>query len=99
MQSDLRKQPFLFEKEVWECPYCGAQDSDEEKIRAHIREDEKNPAFDRACEGYGSSPAKFMFVGISAGRLGARITKVPFTKDASGRIFQRCLGRLGLSKT
>jgi uracil-DNA glycosylase family 4 len=38
-----------------------------------------------------------MFVGISAGRRGGLITKVPFTKDASGRILQRCLGMLGLS--
>jgi len=51
------------------------------------------------CEGYGCIPADFMFVGISAGRLGALVTKVPFTKDASGRIFQRCLNRLGLSKS
>lgn len=49
------------------------------------------------CDGYGCIPADFMFVGISAGRLGALITKVPLTKDASGRIFQRCLNRLGLS--
>jgi hypothetical protein len=40
-----------------------------------------------------------MFVGISAGRLGALVSKVPFTKDASGRIFQRCLNRLGLSES
>lgn len=51
------------------------------------------------CDGYGCVPADFMFVGISAGRLGALISKVPFTKDASGRIFQRCLNRLGLSKS
>lgn len=51
------------------------------------------------CEGYGCIPADFMFVGISAGRLGALVTKVPFTKDASGRIFQRCLNRLGFSKS
>lgn len=49
------------------------------------------------CDGYGSVPAKYMFIGISAGRLGALITKVPFTKDASGRIFQRCLHEIGLS--
>lgn len=49
------------------------------------------------CEGYGCVPADFMFVGISAGRLGALVTKVPLTKDASGRIFQRCLKELGLS--
>jgi len=52
-----------------------------------------------ACDGYGCNPAKFMFVGISAGRLGALVTRVPFTKDASGRIFQRCLGKLGLSRS
>jgi uracil-DNA glycosylase len=51
------------------------------------------------CEGYGCIPADFMFVGISAGRLGALVSKVPFTKDASGRIFQRCLNRLGLSES
>lgn len=50
-----------------------------------------------ACQGYGAVPADYMFVGISAGRLGALVTRVPFTKDASGRIFQRCLGRLHLS--
>jgi uracil-DNA glycosylase family 4 len=51
------------------------------------------------CDGYGCVPADFMFVGISAGRLGALISKVPLTKDASGRIFQRCLFHLGLSKS
>jgi uracil-DNA glycosylase len=40
-----------------------------------------------------------MFVGISAGRLGALVTKVPFTKDASGRLLQRCLNTLGFSKS
>ena len=53
----------------------------------------------RECDGYGCVPADFMFVGISAGRLGALVTKVPFTKDASGRIFQRCLNRLELSRS
>lgn len=51
------------------------------------------------CDGYGDIPAKFMFVGLSAGKLGALITKVPFTKDGSGRLFQRVLGSLGLSKS
>jgi len=51
------------------------------------------------CDGYGVKPADFMFVGISAGRLGALQSKVPFTKDASGRLLQRCLGSLGLSKS
>jgi uracil-DNA glycosylase family 4 len=49
------------------------------------------------CDGYGCVPAQFMFVGISAGQRGALISKVPLTKDASGRIFQRCLNRLGFS--
>ncbi len=40
-----------------------------------------------------------MFVGISAGRLGALVSKVPLTRDASGRIFQRCLKELGLSES
>jgi len=53
----------------------------------------------KECDGYGCVPADFMFVGISAGRLGALVTTVPFTKDASGRIFQRCLNRLALSKS
>ena len=51
------------------------------------------------CEGYGCKKPQIMFVGISAGRLGAQITRVAFTKDASGRIFQRCLGKLGLSRS
>lgn len=51
------------------------------------------------CDGYGPIPADNMFVGISAGRLGALQTKVPFTKDASGRLLQRCLGELGLSQS
>jgi uracil-DNA glycosylase family 4 len=55
--------------------------------------------FEVWCEGYGSVPADLMFVGISAGRLGALQTHVPFTKDASGRLLQRCLGSLGLSKS
>lgn len=56
-------------------------------------------SFEEACEGYGKVPAEFMFVGISAGKLGALVTRVPFTKDSSGRLFQRCLYRLGLSNT
>ena len=52
-----------------------------------------------ACKGYGCIPAKFMFVGISAGKLGALKTEVPFTKDMSGRLLQRVLYHLGLSKT
>jgi uracil-DNA glycosylase family 4 len=40
-----------------------------------------------------------MFVGISAGRRGALLSKVPLTKDASGRIFQRALKELGLSES
>lgn len=60
----------------------------------------KSEAFVEFCKGYGCIPAKtHMFVGISAGRLGALKTTVPFTKDASGRIFLRCLNRLGLSKS
>ncbi len=55
--------------------------------------------YDLACDGYGSVPAKFMFVGISAGRLGALVSKVPLTRDASGRLFQRCLKQLGLSES
>ena len=50
-----------------------------------------------ACEGYGPKPATFMVVGISAGKRGALLTRVPFTKDGSGRLLQRCLGRLGFS--
>lgn len=52
-----------------------------------------------ACKGYGSKPAKIMLVGISAGKLGALQTEVPFTKDMSGRLFQRALFQIGLSKT
>jgi len=55
--------------------------------------------FQLECEGYGCVPAKWMFVGISAGRRGALLSKVPLTKDASGRIFQRCLRELGLSES
>lgn len=40
-----------------------------------------------------------MFVGLSAGRLGALVTKVPFTKDASGRLLQRALKELNLSRS
>lgn len=59
----------------------------------------KDEAYLEACKGYGCIPAKFMFVGISAGRLGALKTTVPFTKDASGRIFQKCLKKLALCKS
>ena len=52
-----------------------------------------------ACKGYGCIPAKVMLVGISAGKLGALQTEVPFTKDMSGRLLQRTLHRIGLSKT
>ena len=51
------------------------------------------------CDGYGCTPARFMFIGLSAGKLGALITKVPFTKDGSGRLLQRTLGVLGFSKS
>ncbi len=61
--------------------------------------DGQNPALVSFCDGYGAIPADYFFCGISAGRLGALITRVPFTKDASGRIFQRCLGRLELSNS
>lgn len=57
------------------------------------------PYMIESCKGYGCVPAKYMFVGISAGKLGALRTEVPFTKDMSGRLFQRALYRLGLSKT
>lgn len=50
-----------------------------------------------AAPGHGQIPSEFMFVGISAGRLGALKTCVPFTRGPSGRVFQRMLGRLGLS--
>jgi len=52
---------------------------------------------DLECNGYGNVPAKVMFVGISAGRRGALVSKIPLTRDASGRIFQRCLKELGFS--
>ncbi len=55
--------------------------------------------FELACEGYGCIPARYLFVGISAGRLGALVSKVPLTRDASGRVFQRCLKELGLSES
>lgn len=51
------------------------------------------------CDGYGCAPAKYMFIGLSAGKLGALITRVPFTKDGSGRLLQRTLGVLGFSKS
>ena len=51
------------------------------------------------CDGYGDKSAKIMFVGLSAGKLGALITKVPFTKDGSGRLLQRILGKLGFSES
>jgi len=56
-------------------------------------------SYEEACQGYGQAPAEFMFVDISAGRLGALKTKVPLTKDASGRLFQRALKELGLSES
>lgn len=52
-----------------------------------------------SCQGYGQIQCKFMFVGISAGKLGALKTNVPFTKDSSGRLLQRVLGELGFSKS
>ncbi len=53
----------------------------------------------RSCDGYGVLNPKFMFVGISAGKLGALKTNVPFTKDGSGRLLQRTLHALGLSES
>jgi uracil-DNA glycosylase family 4 len=61
--------------------------------------DGKDPALEPWCAGYGPVPAEYMLVGISAGRLGAIKTQVPFTKGPSGRLLQRCLGRLGLSES
>lgn len=52
-----------------------------------------------ACEGYGMFEPKYMFIGISGGRLGCLDTGVPFTKDMSGRLFQRAMYRLGYSST
>lgn len=51
------------------------------------------------CDGFGPVPASVMIIGISAGQRGALITRVPFTKDASGRLLQKTLFWLGLSKT
>lgn len=53
----------------------------------------------KSCEGFGVKDCRFMFVGISAGKLGALKTNVPFTKDGSGRMLQRTLKALGLSKS
>ena len=53
----------------------------------------------RSCEGFGVLNAKYMIVGISAGKLGALKTNVPFTKDGSGRLMQRTLNALGLAET
>jgi uracil-DNA glycosylase family 4 len=53
----------------------------------------------RSCEGYGELSPKIMLVGISAGKLGALQTGVPFTKDGSGRLMQRVLKELGYSKS
>ncbi len=49
--------------------------------------------------GWGPIPASYMFIGITPGRRGAQKTRVPFTRDRSGRLLQRCLGRLGLSRS
>lgn len=51
------------------------------------------------CAGYGVIRPKYMFVGISGGRLGCIQTGIPFTRDMSGRLFQRVLGKLGYSKS
>lgn len=53
----------------------------------------------RSCEGYGTLLPKIMLVGISAGKLGALQTGVPFTKDSSGRLMQRVLRYLGYSES
>jgi uracil-DNA glycosylase family 4 len=78
-------------------PYC--EDCRIRREQANPKDLEKHDqeGFELACEGWGQKPATYMFVGISAGRLGALLTKVPFTKDASGRLFQRCLHLLGLN--
>lgn len=51
------------------------------------------------CDGYGDPHADVLFIGISAGRLGALKTWVPFTRDASGRLMQRYLYATGFSRT
>lgn len=51
----------------------------------------------RYVNGYGSVPALIMFIGLAPGRRGADITGIPFTRDASGIIFQRAMIRAGFS--
>lgn len=53
----------------------------------------------RRCivHGWGSVPAKIMFVGEAPGMKGADRTGVPFTGDRSGRRLQSLLIRLGFS--
>ena len=49
--------------------------------------------------GYGDRRPRVLFVGEAPGRFGGDITGVPFTRDRSGRLFQKMLGEIGLSSS
>ena len=51
----------------------------------------------RIVPGYGDLKSSLMIVGLAPGRLGADITGIPFTRDASGRLMQQALIDSGLS--
>ncbi len=51
----------------------------------------------RIVPGYGNPKASLMIIGLAPGRLGADMTGVPFTRDASGRLLQEALIETGLS--
>lgn len=50
----------------------------------------------RAVPGVGPARARVMFVGLAPGRCGADRTGIPFTRDASGRLFRRALEACGV---
>ncbi|WP_321429825.1 uracil-DNA glycosylase [uncultured Methanolobus sp.] len=50
-----------------------------------------------AVPGYGYPDADILFIGLAPGRYGADKTGKPFTKDASGKIFQTALSLSDMS--
>lgn len=53
----------------------------------------------RPVPGYGDASPYVLFIGEAPGRFGADVTGVPFTRDRSGRLFQKMLGHVGLTKS
>lgn len=49
----------------------------------------------KALQGYGFEDAKFFYIGLAPGRLGADSTGILFTRDSSDELFQLALSSSG----